>query len=311
MPDTVCRFRAEELRKSRTAEMKSGFVNIIGNPNVGKSTLMNALVGEKLCIVTSKAQTTRHRIMGIVNGDDYQIVFSDTPGILKPNYRLQQSMMNFVDDAIGDADVILYVTDTVEKADKNEEYVAKLQKLECPVIVVINKIDVSTQEHVTELMDYWKNKLPKAVIYPASAKERFNLDNILDEVLRNLPVAPPWYDRDVFTDRNLRFFASEIIRENILINYEQEIPYCCEVAVEEFKEGAERYDIRAVIYVMRDSQKGILIGKGGASLKKLGTKSRIEMEEFFQKKVFLSLFVKVDDGWRESRRELKRFGYEF
>lgn len=291
--------------------MKSGFVNIIGNPNVGKSTLMNALVGEKLCIVTSKAQTTRHRIMGIVNGDDYQIVFSDTPGILKPNYRLQQSMMNFVDDAIGDADVILYVTDTVEKADKNEEYVAKLQKLECPIIVVINKIDVSTQEQVTELMDYWKNKLPKAVIYPASAKERFNLDNILDEVLKNLPVAPPWYDRDVFTDRNLRFFASEIIRENILLNYEQEIPYCCEVAVEEFKEGAERYDIRAVIYVMRDSQKGILIGKGGASLKKLGTKSRIEMEEFFQKKVFLSLFVKVDDGWRESRRELKRFGYEF
>lgn len=291
--------------------MKSGFVNIIGNPNVGKSTLMNALVGEKLCIVTSKAQTTRHRIMGIVNGDDYQIVFSDTPGILKPNYRLQQSMMNFVDDAIGDADVILYVTDTVEKADKNEEYVAKLQKLECPIIVVINKIDVSTQEQVTELMDYWKNQLPKAVIYPASAKERFNLDNILDEVLKNLPVAPPWYDRDVFTDRNLRFFASEIIRENILLNYEQEIPYCCEVAVEEFKEGAERYDIRAVIYVMRDSQKGILIGKGGASLKKLGTKSRIEMEEFFQKKVFLSLFVKVDDGWRESRRELKRFGYEF
>lgn len=291
--------------------MKSGFVNIIGNPNVGKSTLMNALVGEKLCIVTSKAQTTRHRIMGIVNGDDYQIVFSDTPGILKPNYRLQQSMMNFVDDAIGDADVILYVTDTVEKADKNEEYVAKLQKLECPIVVVINKIDVSTQEHVTELMEYWKDKLPKAVIYPASAKEKFNLDNILDEVLKNLPVAPPWYDRDVFTDRNLRFFASEIIRENILLNYEQEIPYCCEVAIEEFKEGSERYDIRAVIYVMRDSQKGILIGKGGSSLKKLGTKSRIEMEEFFQKKVFLSLFVKVDDGWRESRRELKRFGYEF
>lgn len=291
--------------------MKSGFVNIIGNPNVGKSTLMNALVGEKLCIVTSKAQTTRHRIMGIVNGDDYQIVFSDTPGILKPNYRLQQSMMNFVDDAIGDADVILYVTDTVEKADKNEEYVAKLQKLECPIVVVINKIDVSTQEHVTELMEYWKDKLPKAVIYPASAKEKFNLDNILDEVLKNLPVAPPWYDRDVFTDRNLRFFASEIIRENILLNYEQEIPYCCEVAIEEFKEGSERYDIRAVIYVMRDSQKGILIGKGGSSLKKLGTKSRIEMEEFFQKKVFLSLFVKVDDGWRESRKELKRFGYEF
>lgn len=291
--------------------MKSGFVNIIGNPNVGKSTLMNALVGEKLCIVTSKAQTTRHRIMGIVNGDDYQIVFSDTPGILKPNYRLQQSMMNFVDSAIGDADVILYVTDTVEKSDKNVEYVEKLQKIDCPVVLVINKIDISTQEKVLELMEYWRGVLPKAVIFPVSAQEKFNLDNVLDEILRNLPVAPPWYDRDVFTDRNLRFFASEIIREKILLNYSQEIPYCCEVVVEEFKEGNERYDISAVIYVMRDSQKGIIIGKNGASLKKVGTQARVEMEDFFQKKVFLSLYVKVDDGWRESRKELKRFGYEY
>ena len=291
--------------------MKSGFVNIIGNPNVGKSTLMNALVGEKLSIVTAKAQTTRHRIMGIVNGEDYQIVFSDTPGILKPNYRLQQSMMNFVDGAIGDADIILYVTDTVEKADKNAGYVEKLARVDCPVILVLNKIDISTQEEVMERMRYWKEQLPKAVIYPVSAKEKFNLDNILDEILKNLPVAPPWYDRDVFTDRNLRFFASEIIREKILLNYSEEIPYCCEVAVEEFREGAERYEISAVIYVMRESQKGILIGKGGAALKKTGTQARLDMEDFFQKKVYLSLFVKVDDGWRESKKELKRFGYEF
>ncbi len=291
--------------------MKSGFVNIIGNPNVGKSTLMNALVGEKLSIVTAKAQTTRHRIMGIVNGEDYQIVFSDTPGILKPNYRLQQSMMNFVDGAIGDADIILYVTDTVEKADKNAGYVEKLARVDCPVILVLNKIDISTQEEVMERMRYWKEQLPKAVIYPVSAKEKFNLDNILDEILKNLPVAPPWYDRDVFTDRNLRFFASEIIREKILLNYSEEIPYCCEVAVEEFREGAERYEISAVIYVMRESQKGIIIGKGGAALKKTGTQARLDMEDFFQKKVYLSLFVKVDDGWRESKKELKRFGYEF
>ena len=289
---------------------RAGFVNIIGNPNVGKSTLMNALVGEKLSIVTAKAQTTRHRIMGIVNGEDWQIVYSDTPGILKPSYRLQQSMMNFVDTAIGDADIILYVTDTVEKADKNIEYIQKLQNIECPVILVINKIDISSQEDVMKLMEWWKGQLPKAVIYPASAKEKFNIENIFDAIVSNLPEAPAWFDKDTFTDKNLRFFASEIIREKIFLNYSQEIPYCCEVSIEEFKEGKERYDISAVIYVMRDSQKGILIGKGGKSLKKVGTEARIDMEDFFQKKVFLSIFVKVDPDWRESKKELRRFGYE-
>lgn len=293
---------------------RSGFVNIIGNPNVGKSTLMNAMVGEKLSIVTAKAQTTRHRIMGIINGgegnDEWQIVFSDTPGILKPNYRLQQNMMNFVDGAIGDADIILYVTDTVEKADKNEEYVQKLQKIDCPVIVVLNKIDISDQGKVLELMKYWQDHLPKAQVIPASAQEHFNLDNILDAVVSKLPECPPWYDKDAFTDKNLRFFASEIIREQILLNYKEEIPYCCEVGIEQFKEGKERYDISAVIYVMRDSQKGIVIGRGGAALKKVGTAARIEMEDFFQKKVFLQIFVKVDPDWREDRKELRRFGYE-
>ncbi len=291
-------------------EHRSGFVNIIGNPNVGKSTLMNALVGEKLSIVTSKAQTTRHRIMGIVNGDDWQIVYSDTPGILKPSYRLQQNMMNFVDGAIGDADIILYVTDTIETPDKNEEYVSKLQRIECPVVVVINKIDISTQERVMELAAWWKEQLPKAVVIPASAQERFNLESILNAVVERLPACPPWFDKDAFTDKNLRFFASEIIREKILLNYKEEIPYSCEVGIESFKEGAERYDIDAVIYVMRESQKGIVIGKKGAALKKVGTQARIDMEDFFQKKVFLSIFVKVDPDWRENKRELRRFGYE-
>ena len=290
---------------------RAGFVNIIGNPNVGKSTLMNALVGEKLSIVTAKAQTTRHRIMGIVNGEDWQIVYSDTPGILKPNYRLQESMMNFVDTAIGDADIILYVTDVIEKGDKNAEYIAKLQKIDCPVILVINKIDISSQEKVVELMAWWKEQLPQAVIIPASAQEKFNLQSILDEIITRLPVAPAWYDKDTFTDRNLRFFASEIIREKIFLNYGEEIPYSCQVEIEAFHEGEDRYEISAVIYVMRDSQKGILIGKGGSALKKVGTQARLEMEDFFQKKVFLSTFVKVDPDWRESRKELRRFGYEF
>lgn len=289
---------------------KSGFVNIIGNPNVGKSTLMNAMVGEKLSIVTAKAQTTRHRIMGIVNGEDYQVVFSDTPGILKPNYRLQQDMVNFVDAAIGDADVILYVTDTVEKPDKNSEYVDKLSKLTCPVIIVINKIDISDQAKVLELMNYWKEKVSAAEMIPASAQEKFGLENIFRTILEKLPVCPPWYDKDAFTDKNLRFFAEEIIREKILLNYKEEIPYCCQAQVETFKEGADRYDISAVIYVMRDSQKGIIIGKKGAALKKMGTEARIEMEDFFQKKVFLQLFVKVAPDWREDKRELRRFGYE-
>lgn len=289
----------------------AGFVNIIGNPNVGKSTLMNALVGEKLSIVTAKAQTTRHRIMGIVNTDDCQIVYSDTPGILKPNYRLQQSMMNFVDTAIGDADVILYVTDTVEKSDKNAEYIEKLRKIDCPVILVINKIDISSQEEVMKLMGWWQEQLPAAHIFPASAKEKFNLENIFEEIKNSVPEAPAWYDKDVFTDKNLRFFASEIIREKIFLNYKEEVPYSCEVVIEEFKEGSERYDISAVIYVMRDSQKGIIIGRAGQSLKKVGTQARIDMEDFFQKKVFLKLFVKVDEDWRENKKELRRFGYEY
>ena len=298
------------MEGNRKKQHKAGFVNIIGNPNVGKSTLMNALVGEKLSIVTAKAQTTRHRIMGIVNTDDYQIVYSDTPGILKPNYRLQQNMMNFVDTAIGDADIVLYVTDVVEKADKNAEYIEKLKKLECPVILVINKIDISDQKTVTGLMQWWQEQLPNAVVFPVSAKEKFNLENVYDTIVDKLPVSPPWYDKDTFTDRNLRFFASEIIREKILLLYDKEIPYSCEVVIEQFLEGQDRYDISAVIYVMRDSQKGILIGRKGEAMKRLGTAARIEMEDFFQKKVFLSLFVNVDSDWRTSRKELRRFGYE-
>ena len=291
-------------------EHRAGFVNIIGNPNVGKSTLMNALVGEKLSIVTAKAQTTRHRIMGIVNTEDWQIVYSDTPGILKPSYRLQQNMLNAVDTAIGDADIILYVTDTVEKPDKNAEYIQKLQRIDVPVLLALNKIDISTQDTVGELRQWWQEQLPAARIIPVSAREKFNLESILDEVVSRLPVSPPWFDKDQFTDRNLRFFASEILREKILLNYEEEIPYSCQVEIEEFREGEERYEIGAVIYVMRDSQKGILIGKGGAALKRVGTQARIEMEDFFQKKVFLRTFVKVDPDWRSSRRELRKFGYE-
>ncbi len=289
---------------------RSGFVNIIGNPNVGKSTLMNALVGEKLSIVTAKAQTTRHRIMGIVNGEDWQIVYSDTPGILKPGYRLQENMMKFVDGALGDADIILYVTDAVETADKNADYIERLGRIDCPVIVVLNKIDLSSQEKVLGLMDYWKKQLPGAIVIPVSAQERFNLDSVLEAVKERLPECPPWFDKDAFTDKNLRFFASEIIREKILLNYKEEIPYSCEVEIESFKEGAERYDISAVIYVMRESQKGIIIGKKGAALKRTGTQARIEMEDFFQKKVFLSMYVKTDPDWRESRKELRKFGYE-
>ena len=289
---------------------RAGFVNIIGNPNVGKSTLMNALVGEKLSIVTAKAQTTRHRIMGIVNTDDYQIVYSDTPGMLKPTYRLQEDMMKFVDTAIGDADIILYVTDVVEKSDKNSEYIEKLRKLDCPVVVAVNKIDISDQQKVLALLEYWQKTLPDALVIPVSAKEHFNLESILNAIVSRLPLSPPWFDKDQFTDRSLRFFASEIIREKIMENYSQEIPYSCEVGIEAFKEGRDRYEISAVIFVMRDSQKGIIIGKGGSALKKVGTEARLDMEDFFQKKVFLQLFVKVDSDWRESRRELRKFGYE-
>ena len=288
---------------------RAGFVNIIGNPNVGKSTLMNALVGERLSIVTAKAQTTRHRIMGIVNGPDYQIVYSDTPGILKPSYKLQESMMNFVDVAIGDADIILYVTDVVEKKDKNEEYITKLNLLDCPVLIVINKIDTSNQDEVMQLAAWWKERVPKAEIFLASALEKFNLTPIFDRIVELLPTNEAWYDKDTLTDRNLRFFASEIIREKILLNYNKEIPYCTEVVIEEFKEHADRYDIRAIINVMRDSQKGIIIGAKGSSLKRVGIQSREDMEEFFEKKDFLELYVKVNPDWREDKRKLKAFGY--
>lgn len=288
---------------------KAGFVNIIGNPNVGKSTLMNALVGEKLSIVTAKAQTTRHRIMGIVNGDDYQIVFSDTPGILKPNYMLQESMMDFVETAIGDADIILYVTDVVEKMDKNIEYINKLNQVECPVIIAINKIDETKQEKIIELVEKWHATVPKAEILPISALNKFNVDVLLGRLVELLPKQHAWYDRDVFTDKSMRFFASEIIREKILLNYNKEIPYCTEVVIEEFKESEEIYNISAIINVIRESQKGIIIGPKGLALKRVGTQARRDMEKFFEKKVFLKMFVKVNPNWRESKKELKKFGY--
>jgi len=270
---------------------------------------MNALVGEKLSIITAKAQTTRHRIMGIVNGDDFQIVFSDTPGILQPHYKLQESMMAFVRTAIGDADIILYVTDVVEKADKNQEYIERLQTVAAPVILVVNKIDLTTPEELNKLVETWKSVLPKAFIFPASAQERFNIDNILKQVVALLPESPPYYDEDVFTDRNLRFFASEIIREKILLNYDKEIPYCTEVTIDQFKELDDLYHIEAVINVVRDSQKGIIIGRQGASLKRVGIQARKDMEVFFERKVNLKLFVKVNPNWREDPRKLKQFGY--
>ncbi|PKP42694.1 MAG: GTPase Era [Bacteroidetes bacterium HGW-Bacteroidetes-10] len=288
---------------------KAGFVNILGNPNVGKSTLMNALVGERLSIVTAKAQTTRHRIMGMVNSEDYQIVFSDTPGILRPSYKLQESMMNFVETAIGDADIILYVTDVVEKSTKNEEYIEKLNKVTTPVLLVINKIDLSGQKEIEELYEKWKQLIPRAEIFPVSAQEKFNVTALFNRVLELIPESPAWYDKDVLTDRNLRFFASEIIREKILLTYDKEIPYSTEVVVEQFKEGEGLYQIDAVINVMRDSQKGIIIGKGGSALKKVGTLARKDMESFFEKKVFLQIFVKVNPDWREDKRKLRQFGY--
>jgi GTP-binding protein Era len=288
---------------------KSGFVNIIGNPNVGKSTLMNALVGEKLSIITAKAQTTRHRIMGIVNSEDFQVVFSDTPGILRPNYKLQESMMKFVDTAIGDADVILYVTDVVEKYDKNEEYITRLQQINIPLILVINKIDLTTSEALDLLVETWTKLLPAAIIYPISAQEKFNVDGVFKRILSLLPESPAYYDKDALTDRNLRFFAAEIIREKILLNYSKEIPYCTEVTIEQFKEEAALYRIEAVVHVARNSQKGIIIGNGGSALKRIGIQARKDMEDFFEKKVFLRIFVKVNPDWRENPQQLKQFGY--
>ncbi len=298
-----------EMDNSMDQINRAGFVNIIGNPNVGKSTLMNALVGEKLSIVTAKAQTTRHRIMGIVNGDDYQIVFSDTPGILKPNYMLQESMMDFVETAIGDADIILYVTDVIEKMDKNIEYIEKLNKVECPVIIAINKIDETSQEKVVELVEKWHTTVPKAEILPISALNKFNVDVLLARLVELLPKQHAWYDRDVFTDKSMRFFASEIIREKILLNYNKEIPYCTEVVIDAFEENEDIYNINAVINVIRESQKGIIIGPKGLALKRVGTQARKDMEKFFEKKVFLKMFVKVNPNWRENKKELKKFGY--
>ena len=289
---------------------KSGFVNIIGNPNVGKSTLMNALVGERLSIITSKAQTTRHRIMGIVNGEDFQIVYSDTPGILKPAYKLQESMMNFVHGAVDDADVILYVTDTVEQSDRQEAIVERINRSGIPTIVVINKIDLTTPDKLEALAAEWQSRLPEAVVIPVSAKEKIGMGGVLDAILERLPEGEPFYDKDTLTDKTLRFFASEIIREKILLNYDMEIPYCCVIEIDTYKEEPTIDRISATIYVARTSQKGIVIGHKGERLKKVGQQAREDMERFLQKKVFLQLFVKVQEDWRNNERQLRRFGYD-
>jgi len=288
---------------------KSGFVSIIGCPNVGKSTLMNALVGERLSIITSKAQTTRHRIMGIVSGDNYQIVFSDTPGILKPAYKLQEKMMHFVIESFTDADVFLLITDVFEDIELQPEYVEKLKKTKVPVLLLINKIDATTQQKVEKKAKEWKEKLPNAQLLAISAIEKFNLDQVMNRIIELLPEGPPFYDKDTLTDKSERFFISEIIREKILLQYNKEIPYSVEVNVNSFKEEKDIIKIQADIIVERDSQKGIIIGHKGESLKKLGTKSREEAEKFFRKKIYLELFVKVDKDWRSNENRLKNFGY--
>lgn len=288
---------------------KSGFVNIIGNPNVGKSTLMNSLVGERLSIITSKSQTTRHRIMGIVNGEDFQIVYSDTPGVLKPAYKLQAAMMKFVESALEDADVILYITDTFETPNKNQEFLDKLQKMDVPIILAINKVDLTTQEKVMELIDLWRTNLPKAQILPISALHGFNTEGLIDMVKELLPEGPAYYDKNALTDRPMRFFASEIIREKILTTYSKEIPYSVEVEIEEYKESPKIDRMRAIIYVDRDSQKSIVIGHQGGMLKRVGTEARQELETFLDKKVYLELYVKVDPNWRNDDKKLKKYGY--
>lgn len=287
---------------------KSGFVNILGNPNVGKSTIMNALVGEKLSIITSKAQTTRHRIMGIVNSDDFQIVYSDTPGILKPQYELQRSMMTFVNTALTDADVILYVTDVTESV-KDNEYIGKIRDSGVTVIVAINKIDISSQDKLEKIVESWHQIFPDSPIIPLSALKNFNLDILLNAVLSKLPEGPAYFPKDQLTDKYERFFASEIIREKILNNYQKEIPYSVEIEIESFKEEKEMLRINAVIHVVRDSQKGIIIGHKGSMLKKTGTEARIDMEDFFGRKVYLELYVKVTKDWRDKPSALKNFGY--
>ena len=288
---------------------KAGFVNIVGNPNVGKSTLMNQLVGERISIATFKAQTTRHRIMGIVNQDDMQIVFSDTPGVLKPNYKLQESMLAFSESALTDADILLYVTDVVENPEKNIDFLEKVGRMDVPVLLLINKIDESDQKTLGDIVEKWHGLLPKAEILPISAKNKFGIDMLLKRIYDLLPECPPYFDKDQLTDKPARFFVSEIIREKILLYYDKEIPYSVEVRVDRFKEEQKLIRINAVIYVERESQKGIIIGHQGFALKKVSTESRKALEKFFGKPIFLEIFVKVDKDWRSSEKELNSFGY--
>ncbi|MDD6499739.1 MAG: GTPase Era [Bacteroidales bacterium] len=288
---------------------KAGFVNIVGNPNVGKSTLMNLFMGERISIATFKAQTTRHRIMGIVNEEDCQIVFSDTPGVLKPNYKMQEMMLAFSESALADADVLLYVTDVVENPEKNRDFLDKVAKMTIPVVLLVNKIDETDQRHLAEVVEQWHKLLPKADILPISAKNKFGIDLLMGRIKELLPESPAYFDKDQLTDKPARFFVSEIIREKILLYYDKEIPYSVEVAVEQFKEDSRKIHISAVIYVERDSQKGIIIGHQGVALKKVSTEARKSLERFFGKKVFLETFVKVDKDWRNSQRELNHFGY--
>ena len=291
-------------------EHRSGFVNIVGNPNVGKSTLMNLLVGERVSIITSKAQTTRHRIMGIVNTPEMQIVYSDTPGVLRPNYKLQESMLEFSESALGDADVLIYVTDTVETAEKNEEFLARVRGVDCPLLLVINKLDLSNQKELEKLVEYWHEQLPKAEIVPISALNRFNIEPLRKRIESLIPPSPPYFEKDALTDKPARFFVTEIIREKILLYYQKEIPYATEVIVEEFKEEVERINIKCLIVVERDSQKGIIIGPKGVALKRVGSAARKDIERFFDKKVFLEIFVKVEKDWRNRDNLLKRYGYQ-
>ena len=292
---------------------RSGFVNIVGNPNVGKSTLMNALVGERLSIITSKAQTTRHRILGIVNGEDFQMVYSDTPGVLSPNYRLQEKMLEFSRSALVDADVLLYVTEPQDTIDRNPDFIEKVKKMSSAgtrVFLIINKIDLTTQETLENLVAFWHTQLPEAEIFPISAQERFGVAQLFDAIKEALPVGPPFFPKDQLTDKPARFFVDEIIREKILLNYDKEIPYSVEVEVESFKEEDKLIRIDAVIYCERDSQKGIIIGKAGSALKRVGSQARKDIEDFFQKQVFLQLFVKVDKDWRSNTSRLKHYGYD-
>lgn len=289
---------------------KAGFVSIVGNPNVGKSTLMNLFVGERISIATFKAQTTRHRIMGIVSTDDYQIVFSDTPGVLKPNYKLQEDMLAFSVSSLEDADILLYVTDTVEKQSKNEDFISKVKKLNIPILVLINKIDLSNEKEVTKLVEYWHEQIPQAEIVPLSAKARFNVENVQKRIVELLPESPDYFDKDQLTDKPSRFIVSEIIREKILLYYDKEIPYSVEVLVTEFKEDKKLIRIAATIFVERESQKGIIIGHGGVALKRVGEEARRDIQKFFDKKVFLQLYVKVNPNWRNSSKSLESFGYE-